>query len=119
MPTLEEVLQNAIEIKDLPLKSELESTDCLEICTASGDSYRIELSQLSGEGVTPAQPYSQVISGTDGNVVVNHNLNKVPSIVVLDLDDEENYVSLVLKQLNLNSIQVQWNGHFSGQIIIS
>jgi hypothetical protein len=117
MPTLEEVLSSAIEIKDLPLRNELESTDCFEICTTNGASYRIELSQLSGEGVTPVEPFSQAISGTDGDIIINHNLNKVSSIVTID--NSGSYVSLVLTQLNLNSVQVQWNGLFTGNIYIN
>jgi hypothetical protein len=117
MPTLEEVLSSAIEIKDLPLRNELESTDCFEICTTNGASYRIELSQLSGEGVTPVEPFSQAISGTDGNIVINHNLNKIPNILTVDSNDK--VVSLVIGIINLNSIQVSWNGLFAGGIYIN
>lgn len=87
-----------------------------QIINVYGDNQQTEISVVSqGNYSTGTYIHDQ---GESSNVwIINHNLNKYPSVTVVD--SANNIISCVTRYIDNNSIKLYFNGEFKGKAYLN
>jgi len=68
-------------------------------------------------GVGSDKHYSKEFTSATGGIIVNHDLNKISAITVVDSSKSE--VTAEVIHINNNTIELFWEGTFSGTVALN